>query len=68
MSLEKLLEESSDVSTFAMLVVIRNAALRKKVDYLIEKIEVMNNAVDNECPDMALQELRRTKQKLENWE
>lgn len=39
----------------------------EKLEYLIEKIAIMNNAVDNEMPSEALLELRRTQQMIEGW-
>jgi hypothetical protein len=40
----------------------------EKLEYLIEKIRVMNQAVDNSMPDELLLELRRTQQKIEGWD
>jgi hypothetical protein len=41
--------------------------LHERLEYLTDKIRVMNNAVDNEMPSEALLELRRTKQTIEGW-
>lgn len=38
-----------------------------RLAYLVEKIAVMNNAINNEMPDEALLELRRTQQAIEGW-
>lgn len=40
----------------------------EKLAYLIEKIRVVNQAIDNEMPDKALLELRRTQQMIEGWQ
>jgi hypothetical protein len=42
--------------------------LDERLAYLIEKIGIMNNAIDNEMPSEALLELRRTQQTIEGWE
>lgn len=42
--------------------------LDERLQYLMEKIVIMNNAIDNGFPDEALQELRRTKQTIAGWE
>ena len=39
----------------------------EKLAYLIEKIRVVNQAIDNEMPSEALLELRRTQQMIEGW-
>jgi hypothetical protein len=41
--------------------------LDERLAYLIEKIGIMNNAVNNEMPSEALLELRRTQQTIEGW-
>jgi hypothetical protein len=41
--------------------------LSDRLDYLIEKIRVVNQAIDNSMPDEALLELRRTQQAIEGW-
>ncbi len=41
--------------------------LSERLEYLTDKIRVMNNAVDNEMPSEALLELRRTKQTIDGW-
>lgn len=38
-----------------------------RLAYLIEKIRVVNQAIDNGMPDEALLELRRTQQAIEGW-
>lgn len=38
-----------------------------RLSYLVEKIHIMNNAIDNEMPDEALLELRRVSQTVEGW-
>lgn len=38
-----------------------------RLAYLIEKIRVVNQAIDNSMPDEALLELRRTQQAIEEW-
>jgi hypothetical protein len=40
----------------------------EKMEYLIEKIRVMNQAVDNAMPSEMLLELRRTQQTIEGWD
>jgi hypothetical protein len=40
----------------------------EKLAYLIEKIRVVNQAIDNGMPDEALLELRRTQQMIEGWQ
>ena len=40
----------------------------EKLKYLIEKIHVMNNAVNNEAPDLAILELDRMLQQITEWE
>lgn len=42
--------------------------LKSRIDYLIEKVRVMNNAIDNQMPSEALLELRRTLQTVEGWD
>jgi hypothetical protein len=47
-----------------------SAALRvqhERLAYLVEKIRVVNQAIDNSMPDEALLELRRTQQTIESW-
>ena len=41
--------------------------LDERLAYLIEKIGIMNNAIDNEMPSEALLELRRTQQTIDGW-
>jgi hypothetical protein len=41
--------------------------IEEKLEYLIEKIRVMNNAVNNETPDFALLEIERVCQMLDGW-
>jgi hypothetical protein len=38
-----------------------------RLAYLVEKIRVVNQAIDNSMPDEALLELRRTQQAIEGW-
>ncbi len=38
-----------------------------RLAYLVEKIRVVNQAIDNSMPDEALLELRRTQQMIEGW-
>jgi hypothetical protein len=40
----------------------------EKLTYLIEKIDIMSNAIDNESPSMLLWELRRVVDQIETWE
>lgn len=40
---------------------------QKRLAYLVEKIRVVNQAIDNSMPDAALLELRRTQQTIEGW-
>lgn len=42
--------------------------LQFRLAYLIEKIRVVNQAIDNSMPDEALLELRRTQQAIEGWD
>jgi hypothetical protein len=39
----------------------------EKLEYLIEKIRIMNNAVNNGTPDFALLEIERVCQMLDGW-
>ncbi len=39
----------------------------QKLLYLINKIDIMNNAVDNGLPSSLLLELRRTKETINSW-
>jgi hypothetical protein len=39
-----------------------------RLAYLVEKIRVVNQAIDNSMPDEALLELRRTQQTIEEWQ
>jgi hypothetical protein len=41
--------------------------LQFRLAYLVEKIRVVNQAIDNEMPSEALLELRRTQQMIEGW-
>jgi|LakMenEpi03Aug12_release.lakeMendotaPanAssembly.Ray.scaffolds.fasta_scaffold3850898_2 hypothetical protein len=38
-----------------------------RLAYLVEKIRVVNQAIDNSMPDEALLELRRTQQAIDGW-
>ena len=40
----------------------------EKLTYLIDKIAIMANAIDNESPSMLLWELRRVVEQVETWE
>lgn len=40
----------------------------EKLTYLIDKIRTMNNAVNNEAPDLAILELDRIMQTIDGWE
>jgi len=39
----------------------------EKLEYLVEKIRVMNNAVNNGYPDEMYQELLKVTQMLDGW-
>jgi hypothetical protein len=41
--------------------------MQSRLAYLVEKIRVVNQAIDNEMPSEALLELRRTQQAIEGW-
>jgi hypothetical protein len=38
-----------------------------RLAYLVEKIRVVNQAIDNSMPDEALLELRKTQQAIDGW-
>lgn len=40
----------------------------EKLIYLMESIRIMDQAIDNEAPDLALWELRRVIAKMEEWD
>ena len=40
---------------------------KEKLEYLVEKLNIVCAAIDNEMPDEALLELRRTVQTVEQW-
>ena len=41
---------------------------KEKLDYLIEAMRTISQAIDNETPDMALWEIRRAVKMIEEWE
>lgn len=40
----------------------------KRLEYLKTAIRTMANAIDNEAPDLALREIRRVVQMMEEWD
>jgi hypothetical protein len=40
----------------------------EKLNYLIEAIKIISNSINNESPDMALWEVNRVMQTIEQWE
>lgn len=40
---------------------------KERLDYLIEKVRIMAEAIDNEAPDMALWEIRRVVKVIDSW-
>jgi hypothetical protein len=43
------------------------AIMQERFAHLIEKIHIMNNAIDNCMPGEALLEIRRAKRTIEAW-
>ena len=41
---------------------------KEKLDYLIEAMRNVAQAIDNETPDMALWEIRRAMKTIEEWD
>ena len=41
---------------------------KEKLDYLIEAMRTISQAIDNETPDMALWEIRRAVKTIEEWD
>jgi hypothetical protein len=44
-----------------------NLTDKEKIDYLIEALKTVSNAIDNEAPSMALWEVRRVMQTIDSW-
>jgi len=43
-------------------------APEKKLTFLIDKIRTMNNAINNEAPDLALLEIDRVNKIIDGWD
>lgn len=55
------------MTDFTVLNSADHGLMQFRLAYLIEKIRVVSQAIDNEMPDEALLELRRTQQAIEGW-
>jgi hypothetical protein len=55
------------MNDFTVLSIADHGLMQFRLAYLVEKIRVVNQAIDNEMPSEALLELRRTQQAIEGW-
>lgn len=55
------------MNDFTVLDSADHGLMQFRLAYLVEKIRVVNQAIDNSMPDEALLELRRTQQTIEGW-
>ena len=44
------------------------SVLKQRFEYLKQSVRCMSNAIDNEGPDLALREIRRTVEIMEGWD
>jgi hypothetical protein len=56
------------MNDFTVLSSADHGLMQFRLAYLVEKIRVVNQAIDNSMPDEALLELRRTQQAIEGWQ
>lgn len=41
---------------------------KEKIQYLVDALKTVSNAIDNQAPSMALWEIRRVIQTVESWD